>query len=392
MLNTFPLQKSKLVVDIAHDVTERKEADDDIQRYISRLAALRSIDQAIIGNFDLSTLLNILLTHLRKQLAVDAASVMRYQKDRQRLSFAQGKGLRTKAYQQQDLKLGEGYSGKSALERVPIFIPDLRQPNANYLNIGMFEEEGIIGYYALPLISKDSLVGVLEISHRSPLNPDDEWIDYLQTLAGQAAIAIDNIGLFTHLQRTNEELRLAYDATIEGWARALEMKDSETEGHSRRVVDLTIDLARKMGISDKKMQNIYRGALLHDIGKMGIPDEILQKPAKLTDEEREIMKMHPVYAYEWLSPIEYLKPALDIPYCHHEKWDGTGYPRGLKGTQIPIAARIFSIVDYWEALISERPYKEAWPQEKALAHIREESGKSFDPKIVSIFLDVFKKK
>jgi HD-GYP domain-containing protein (c-di-GMP phosphodiesterase class II) len=147
-----------------------------------------------------------------------------------------------------------------------------------------------------------------------------------------------------------------------------------------------------MGVSDKEMQNIYRGALLHDIGKMGVPDEVLQKPAKLTDKEREIMKKHPVYAYEWLSPIEYLKPALDIPYCHHEKWDGTGYPRGLKGEQIPIAARIFSIIDYWEALISERPYKDAWPQEKVLAYIREESGKSFDPKIADVFLKKFEKK
>ncbi len=391
ILNSFPLQNEKLVVDIAHDITERKEADEAIQRYISRLAALRSIDQAIIGNFDLGTLLNILLKHLLRQLDVDAASILRYQRDLQTLSFSHGKGFRTKALQYENLKLGEGYAGKVALQRQPISIPDLRQTKDDTLNFTEFEKEGVLAYHALPLIAKDTLVGVLEIFHRSPFKPDDEWMDYLQTLAGQAAIAIDNIALFTNLQRSNEELGLAYDATIEGWARALEMRDAETEGHSRRVVDLTIDLARNMGISDKEMADIYRGALLHDIGKMGVPDSILRKPGALTDDEWEIMRMHPVYAYEWLSPISYLRSALDIPYCHHEKWDGTGYPRGLRGEQIPIAARIFSIIDYLEALTSKRPYKEAWTEERVLAYIRNESGKSFDPEIVDVFLKNFKK-
>jgi len=392
ILDAFPLQNEKLVVDIAHDITERKKADEAIQRYISRLAALRSIDQAIIGNFDLSTLLTILLEHLLKQLSVDAASVLLYENDTQVLSFAQGRGIRAKNFRHADVQLGEGCAGRAALEKQHIFIPDLNHPGTGFLASPVLKEEGIVAYYALPLIAKDSLVGVLEIFHRSPLYPNDEWMDYLQTLAGQAAIAIDNVALVTDLQRSNQELGLAYDATIEGWARALEMRDSEMEGHSRRVVDLTIDLARNMGISDIEMPNIYRGALLHDIGKMGVPDSILQKPGALTDDEWKIMRMHPVYAYEWLSPIEYLRPALDIPYCHHEKWDGTGYPRGLKGEKIPVAARIFSIVDYWEALSSKRPYKEAWSEKKVLAYIEDESGKSFDPKIVEIFLKIFKKR
>ncbi|HDD62272.1 MAG TPA: HD-GYP domain-containing protein, partial [Chloroflexi bacterium] len=183
-------------------------------------------------------------------------------------------------------------------------------------------------------------------------------------------------------------LTLAYDATIEGWAHALELKDMETEGHSRRVVKMTMDLARSMGISGEKLAHIRRGALLHDIGKMGVPDSILQKPGKLSEGEWEIMRRHPVYAYEWLSRIQYLVPALEIPYSHHERWDGTGYPRGIKGEQIPLEARIFAIIDVWDALNSDRPYRKAWPKEKALAHIKEQSGKHFDPEVVVNFLDM----
>jgi putative nucleotidyltransferase with HDIG domain len=238
------------------------------------------------------------------------------------------------------------------------------------------------------LIAKGKLVGVLEIFHRSALDPNNEWVNYLRLMAGQVAIAIDNITLFNDLQRSNVDLTLAYDATIEGWARALELKDMETVGHSRRVVELTMKLARKMEISGEKLTHIRRGALLHDIGKMGVPDSIIQKPGKLTDEEWQIMRQHPVYAYDWLSPIQYLYPALDIPHYHHEKWDGTGYPEGLKGEQIPLAARIFAIVDVWDALRSDRPYRKAWSRAKTIKHIKEQSGKHFDPRVVELFLKI----
>jgi HD-GYP domain-containing protein (c-di-GMP phosphodiesterase class II) len=209
---------------------------------------------------------------------------------------------------------------------------------------------------------------------------------FLKTLAGQTAIAIDNAELFNNLQQSNTELVQAYDATIEGWAKALELRDMETEGHSRRVVTLTLDLSRKMGISRDLLTHIRRGALLHDIGKMGIPDAILQKPGKLTDEEWVIMRRHPMLAFDWLSSIDYLRPALDIPYYHHEKWDGSGYPRGLKGEEIPLAARIFAIIDVYDALSSDRPYRKAWPEEKIIDYLKEESGKHFDPKVVETFL------
>ena len=237
------------------------------------------------------------------------------------------------------------------------------------------------------MVAKGQLKGILEVFHRNPLDPDEEWLTFLETLAEQAAIAIDNTELFKNLQQRNAELTLAYDATIEGWSYALDLRDKETEGHTKRVTDMTFKLGKKLGLQDSQLTYARWGALLHDIGKMGIPDAILQKPDKLSDKEWEIMKLHPVFARNMLERIDYLKSAIDIPYCHHEKWDGTGYPRGLKGEQIPLAARIFAIADVWDALTSDRPYHPAWPGKDALEYIRNAAGTHFDPQVVKLFLE-----
>lgn len=184
------------------------------------------------------------------------------------------------------------------------------------------------------------------------------------------------------------ELAAAYEESLEGWARALDLRDRETEGHSRRVTDLTVRLARMMGVSEADCVHIRRGALLHDIGKMGIPDSILLKPSPLSPEEWDIMCRHPAYARELLAPVEYLRPALDIPYCHHEKWDGTGYPRGLKGEEIPLAARMFAAVDIWDAVRSDRPYRPAWPNQQAREYLASLAGAHVDPKVASVFLEL----
>ncbi|MBK8821495.1 MAG: response regulator [Anaerolineales bacterium] len=189
----------------------------------------------------------------------------------------------------------------------------------------------------------------------------------------------------TNIEQAHLQLLSAYDATIEGWSRAMDLRDKETEGHTQRVTQLSEQLAKIAGIRQDELIQIRRGSLLHDIGKLGVPDSILLTPNKLTDEEWEVMRKHPQYAYEMILPIEYLRPALDIPYCHHEKWDGTGYPRGLKGEEIPLSARIFAIVDVWDALTSDRPYRAAWDKQKTLQYINEQSGKHFDPHIVELF-------
>lgn len=205
------------------------------------------------------------------------------------------------------------------------------------------------------------------------------------------AIAIEKASLFDELQRTNIELTFAYEATIEGWSMMLDLRDKETEGHTQRVTERTIRLAKAVGLKDEELMHVRRGALLHDIGKMGVPDAILLKAGKLTYEERTLMQQHPKYAYDMLSRISYLEPALDIPYCHHEKWDGTGYPRGLQGENIPLSARLFALVDVYDALTSDRPYRIAWSEKDTVQYIRQQSGKHFDPKVVDMFLDTFGK-
>jgi putative nucleotidyltransferase with HDIG domain len=238
----------------------------------------------------------------------------------------------------------------------------------------------------VPLIAKGQVRGVLEIFNRSTLKPDAEWLNFLETLAGQAAIAIDNATILAELQQSNTELALAYDATIEGWSRALELRDREMEGHAQRVTKLTVRLARLMGMDEKQIVHVRRGALLHDIGKMGLPDNILFKPGPLAADELEIMQQHPVYAMEMLSTISYLRPALDIPVYHHEKWNGTGYPYALQEEQIPRAARIFAIADVYDALTSDRPYRHAWTHEEAISYIRSQAGQHFDPGSVRVAL------
>lgn len=181
-------------------------------------------------------------------------------------------------------------------------------------------------------------------------------------------------------------LKQVYDATIEGWSQIMDLRDKETEGHSERVTQMTILLSRHIGLSEADIMYVRWGALLHDIGKMGVPDSILRKPGPLDESEREIMQRHPTLAFEMLSPIAFLRPALDIPYCHHEKWDGTGYPRGLQGEEIPLAARLFAIVDVWDALRSDRPYRKGWTDRKVRAYLRAQAGTHFEPRLVRAFM------
>lgn len=363
----------------------------ETNRRLQYLQAMRTIDSAITASLDLRVTLNVLLEQITAQLKVDASSILLLNSHSHILEYAAGRGFYTQGITRARLRLGEGHAGRAALERRLISEPDMRVINQEPARAQLLAGEGFVSYYGLPLIAKGQVKGVLDVFSRSVLKPDSEWMEFLETLANQAAIAIDGAQLFEDLQRSNTELSLAYDATIEGWSRALDLRDKETEGHSQRVAEMTIQLARATGaFNELDLIQIRRGALLHDIGKMGIPDQILLKTGQLSEQEWAIMRQHPTYAYELLSPIAYLRPALDIPYSHHEKWDGTGYPRGLKGEQIPMAARIFAVVDVWDALRSDRPYRSAWPAAQVREHIHLLAGSHFDPHIAAIFLETFK--
>lgn len=365
---------------------DRRHAREQVQRQLERLTALHTIDMTITSSLDLHYTLGVILDQVMARLGVDCADVLLINGHTQMLEFAVGKGFRSVVIQRTRLKLGEGYAGSAALKRHTIHAADFTAANGEFT--ALLQTEGFVDYYCAPLMAKGQVKGVIEVFHRSLLNPDGEWLSFLEALATQTAIAIDNIELFNGLQSSNLQLTLAYETTLEGWVYALDLRDKETEGHTKRVMRKTMQLARVMGLTEDKLIHLQRGALLHDIGKMGIPDSILLKPGPLTEDEWAIMRRHPVYAYEWLYPIAYLRPALDIPYCHHEKWDGTGYPRRLKGEEIPLGARIFSIVDVWDALRFDRPYRLAWSEDKVREYIRSLSGIHFDPQVVTVFLGV----
>lgn len=367
------------------DITDWKVAEETIQRQVRRFEALREIDTAISKGPDLQFTLGVLLEQIISQLSMDAAAILLHRSGSPQLEYGAMRGFRTDAYLRKKVRLGEGFAGIVALTQQMIQIPDLSiVPGLSDQPLPI-EAEGFKVYYGLPLVAKEQVKGVLEVFSRSPRSIDPERLDFLQALAGQAAIALDNSSLFEQLQNTNTELSIAYDATLEGWAKALELRDRETVGHAHRVIEMTLRVANRIGIRGESLQHIRRGALLHDIGKMGIPDSILLKPGPLTPSEWEIMRQHPVHAYEMLKTIDYLSPALEIPYCHHERWDGEGYPRGLKGKAIPMSARIFAVADVWDALTSNRPYRRAWSEHQALEYILRESGRHFDPEVVNAF-------
>ena len=330
--------KVRGLVGVGHDITAHKRAEAKIERQVHRLSALRAVDTAISSSLDLRLSLNILLAQSINELGVDAAAVLVLNKFSNELEYAAGVGFRGGAITGLHLKLGEGLAGQAILQRRTVSVPNLaeaEQPFSRPRLMGLMAEEGFAAFFVVPLVAKGEVKGVMEVFHRAPLDPEPEWLDFLETLAGQAAIAIDSAQTFSELQRSNMELALAYDATIEGWSRAMDLRDKETEGHTQRVTETAVKLGRAMGLTEQELTQVRRGSLLHDIGKMGVPDMVLLKPGPLTEEEWVIMRRHPTFAFEMLAPIRYLQRAINIPYCHHEKWDGTGYPRGTQGRTDP---------------------------------------------------------
>jgi PAS domain S-box-containing protein/putative nucleotidyltransferase with HDIG domain len=376
------------IADIAANAIHRVTLHEQTEQQLQRLIALHQIDLAISSNYDLTITLNVLLGSVKDELEVDAASVLLLNPVTHTLDYTAGIGFRTNNIEQSRVRIGNGCAGHAAQELRTISCVEIGEGRGILVRSSLLASEEFVSHYATPLVIKGQIKGVLEVFHRQQMEPEQTWISYFETLATQAAIAIENTSLLENLQRSNTELTLAYDATIEGWSRALDLRDRETEGHTQRVAEMALELAKKMGMSEAEKKDLRRGALLHDIGKMGVPDVILHKHGALSKEEWEIMRQHPQYAYQMLAPIEYLKRAMEIPYCHHEKWDGSGYPRGLKGDEIPLSARVFTVIDVFDALTSDRPYRKAWSREKAYQYIQEQKGTFFDPKVTDTFLKI----
>lgn len=365
---------------------EKEDAETELKKRLVELESLYKISNSLRIADTLFGMLKILLYETLKALNTNAGAIWIYQDSVGILLAAETSGWYS-SYKEECLKPGEGIVGKVYSSGKPYVAKDYHTESQTSNKLMEKVPQGW-GGACIPIYSADKALAVIDVSVPHPREITEEDLKLLYSISEMAGIAMQRITLFEELQASEAALVSAYDETIQGWAKALELRDQETEGHSERVTEQVIIIARKMGIQEDKIIHIYRGALLHDIGKMGIPDTILLKPGPLDDREWEIMRQHPTYAYELLSPISYLESALSIPYCHHEKYDGSGYPRGLAGEEIPLEARIFAVIDVYDALISDRPYRLAWSKEDALKQIKKESGSHFDPQVVKYFIEI----
>ncbi len=362
-----------------------KRVDMLLQMHQGQLGALMGVGQVINSSLGLKQVLEVVMDTLVGLMQAERGFLMLKEADGE-LKAQTARGL---AHVNLD---EETFSGSRTVIRnvvesgKPILTTNAQADPRfeNQMSVAAFQ---LLSILCAPLKIKDELIGVIYVDHRGmPGLFHESDMNLISAFADQAAVAIDNARLFEDLRAANAELEIAYDATLQGWVRALDLRDKETEGHTQRVTSLTVRLAQVMGLRGDEIIHVQRGALLHDIGKMGIPDGILLKPGGLTPEERAIVRQHPVLAYEMLRPIQFLSRALEIPWCHHERWDGGGYPRGLKEEDIPFSARIFAIVDVWDALISDRPYRKGMLPDEVRGHLRLQSGLHFDPRVVDIFL------
>ncbi len=379
---------------IGEDITERRSAEEKLRRsfaetqlHLSRLTALRQIDTAITSDRHVQEKIQSILKTIQESLNVDAVNILLAEEHHATVTLAGIQDGFLEKYKFERLDRMDQFLDQVFRRSCPIVFTNLQNEKPpRWLRPRLQGNQAYTVYAAAPLKASGNLIGVLEIFSTRENLLDSDWRSHFQTLALQTAIAIDSVTMIQHIKDARNELAEAYEATLIGWAKALELHDKETRGHSDRMLELVERLGRRLGLNEGALSDLKRGTLLHDIGKMGVPDTILQKPGPLDEAEWAVMRKHPQFAYDLLSEIPYLSNALEVPYCHHERWDGTGYPRGLRGEEIPLSARIFSVIDVWDALTHDRPYRPAWSKEKALEYIQSQSGIQFDPQVTGQFI------
>ncbi|NJL04095.1 MAG: PAS domain S-box protein [Chloroflexaceae bacterium] len=350
------------------------------QTFQRRAEAILRVSTRLNTNLDLPTLLETICKETLRSIRVNVASIHFYEPERDVLKLVEIVGVPTeykKQVQPFPMPIYRGLHGNAPV----MVIPDLLDA-AEFPNTPLYRQYDLRTFAGATMYHAGKLIGVLGIGTRNAVHsfkPDE--LELLRVLAEQAALAINNARLFSDLSD-------AYTATLQGWARAVDLRDHDTAAHSFRVTEMTVRLAQAMGIGEPELTHIRRGALLHDVGKLGVPDRILLKQGALDDDEWAAMRQHPQYAYDLLYPITFLRPALDIPHYHHERWDGSGYPHGLQGPQIPLVARIFAVVDVWDALCFDRPYRKAWPEAQVRNYLRHNAGVLFDPEVVAMFFRI----
>lgn len=388
--SVFLYRNQMAIQGVIRDITQRKRAERAEKEQRALAEALRDTASALTSTLNLDEVMERILNNTGNVVPCEALNIM--------LIYGEPKEARIVA--------SKGYTGRGMDAWLSkITFPLEKTPNLSWMyktgkpmvlpNVltderwsPLEESRWIASYASAPIKVQGQVIGFLNLDSPEANFFSVDQADRLQAFADQAGIAIHNAQLLRDLSQSHKELTDAYETTLQGWSRALELRDYETQGHTLRVEELTTRLARKLGMTEPELTHLRYGVLLHDIGKICIPDQILFKRGPLTSHEWEIMREHPKYAYQMLSPIQYLNKSLDVPYCHHEWWNGAGYPQGLKGEEIPLAARIFSVVDVWDALVSDRPYHDGLPGPQVIQHLRNQAGKQLDPDIVHAFIEM----
>jgi HD-GYP domain-containing protein (c-di-GMP phosphodiesterase class II) len=358
-----------------------------IENQTKKLQAEHLINRILQSGLNLQETLQSIFGTLSDLVEVDGAIVLKYNTASRQFNLLSSYGLDGKALAKVHLYIENSLTSRIIKERRSVQVENVPDFESSENYIDLFSQEGFYAHTTIPLINHSDMLGILEVFWRETQNVDTWKLEILQMVGESVAFAMGHSTAMEDLKRRNEEFASTYTATIAGLSRALELRDLETEGHTRRVSALTVRLAEHMQIPPDQRASIQQGALLHDIGKLGIPDAILLKPGSLTPQEWKVMQQHPLYAYNILAPIINLRQALDIPLYHHERWNGSGYPYGLVGEQIPLSARLFAVVDVYDALTSDRPYRSAWTRSQATEYLREQAGQLFDARVVAKFLE-----
>ncbi len=365
-------------------------AKERAESQIKKISFLSYITKSINSVFDADLMLGNILKQSAKLLNADTMALYLYNKETKDYVCRAHYGLRSINLTGVHIAPGQPYVGTAASDQQFLSCYTFDNLNGQDQFIALIQTEKFLSQHCAPIVVGGMTLGVLEVFQRKEFTLTDEWVALFEAIAMQTGVALEYNTVFLELQSVYRDLENSYEATIEGWSSAMDLRDQETEGHSKRVTSLTVAFATRLGFSQDDIVRAKRGALLHDIGKIGIPDSILRKNGPLTEEEWAIMKEHPSKAYGMLYRIPYLRNCLDIPLYHHEKWDGTGYPQGLSGKKIPLAARMFALIDVYDALTSDRPYRKAWTKEKTVEYIREQAGRHFDPELTEAFIALIK--
>lgn len=367
------------------DTLDLKEFGKNLSR---QMEVIREITDQINAFQDSQGLFQIILDRLATHLDVNAAAMMLLNQNNNQFEYIAGRGFRTTLVKHTRKNLPDSLAGQVIQSSEIYYINNPRPLEDDPEVSKLMSAEGFTSYMGIPMIVCGKAHGVIELFSKSEISPDLSWQRFLRILSGQASHVVCREEEYMRYNNAIIKLDQAYSDALEGWVRAVELRDQYTYKHTERTTDLTLQLSTRLGVPDEMLVHVRRGAMLHDVGKLVIPDSILLKPGPLDEDEWVTMRQHPIFAYKLLKPVQFLKPAISIPYYHHEKWDGTGYPHGLKHEEIPLEARIFSVVDVWDALTSDRPYRPAWKEEEALSYIEANSNIEFDPDVVSEFIAI----